>query len=126
MSLTSRFLSSCVLFPTRYSGVGLVSGSKRHITYTVVRRNDGPVAPLAAKDVPNDVKPDLKGKQVDRGEPEVKIDGVEEDDKLSFLKRPLGILQRPTTVARSWQEEMIDEQTRKAHREHLCVHQHIA
>ena len=43
----------------------------------------------------------------------------EQKDILPFLGRPLGLKYPPTTVPKTWTEEMMDEEPRKDHREKL-------
>ncbi|KAJ3535692.1 hypothetical protein NM688_g6941 [Phlebia brevispora] len=46
-------------------------------------------------------------------------EGKEKAPVIPLLQRPLGVKYRPTTVAKTWREEMMDDDTRKEHRDKL-------
>ncbi|KAJ3481526.1 hypothetical protein NLI96_g7600 [Meripilus lineatus] len=43
----------------------------------------------------------------------------EEQDRLPFLQRPLGVREPPTTEPKSWKDEMLNQETRMDHRRKL-------
>ena len=47
-------------------------------------------------------------------------DGETNDkDSLQFLQHPLGVTERPTTVSRTWAQDMLDDEVRAQRREKL-------
>lgn len=95
----------------------------RTISYTAVRRDVQPTTP-ASESAPAASLPVTdkgKGKQ---SAASAKT-GDAGDDALPFLSRPLGVSERPTTEPRTWREDMMDQDTRTAHRRALYVHCHV-
>lgn len=91
----------------------IAHGASRSLSSTAIRKAARPT-PATATEVPADAKG--KGKETTQ-EPTTR----KPVDALPFLSRPLGIRERPSTVARSWQEEMMDQDTRMANRKKLYV-----
>ena len=90
-----------------------VHAASRGLSFTAARRT-ARRTPAAALGRPADTKG--KGKESIQSEKAGK--SVEE---LPFLPRPLGVRERPSTIPRTWQEEMMDQETRMDHRRKLYV-----
>ena len=90
--------------------------TRRLLSYTTPRLASQAAAQPAAKDANR--KDDTKGQA---GSADAIVEGAENDegDSLQFLQHPLGVPERPTTVARSWAQNMMNDATRTAQREKL-------
>ena len=100
--------------PTRFrtcNSLRPALNATRGIGFTAVR-SAARRTPATAPEVPADVK----GKGKETAEPDTAGKLV---DGLPFLPRPLGVHERPTTVGRSWREDMMDQETRMDHRKKL-------
>lgn len=119
MSLTSSCLRLSRLATTpnaRY--IHSVTYSRRALSTTGIVRAE-PAASTSSENASDPKGP--KAKQPDKKPlaAEKPAEKKTKTDTVPLLWRPLGLKTRPTTVAKTWTEEMLDDKTRQDHRNKL-------
>ena len=112
----THHLSRRIRSPVRHSNA-LSYYAVRLVSSSTTRPNT-----ISSRNESNELTADSKGKEKEVPPPPDAVAAqMVKDDRLPFLNRPLGVKRKPSTVALTWTEEMLDQDIRMDHRYKLYV-----